>query len=200
MKLRLMLSIPGLVLTFGLAQAATTPERLARTWCASCHMADGNSISPLFPRLAGQQAPYLQQQLQMFRSRGRSDDAAHDYMWGVAGGLSDAQIAGVAAYFAAQKPAPNPAKGDAALIAAGEAIYRQGRESSSTPACLACHGERAEGSELAPRLAGQHAPYLFRQLQVFNSTQRPSAMAMQAIVKTLSDADLRALAAYLQSM
>ncbi|WP_199155071.1 c-type cytochrome [Chromobacterium sp. ASV23] len=190
----------GLLLLGSQALAEQTPEQLARAWCANCHMADGNSISPLFPRLAGQQAAYLQQQLQMFRAKSRSDDAAHDYMWGVAGGLSDEQIMGVAAYFAAQKPAPNPAKRDENLIAAGKLIYEQGKESSGTPACQACHGPRAEGTDQGPRLAGQHAPYLMKQLHVFESPQRPSAVAMQAIIKTLSADDLHALTAYLQSL
>ncbi|RBH41918.1 cytochrome c4, partial [Pseudomonas sp. MWU13-2860] len=87
----------------GAALAERGPETLARSWCANCHGADGNSVSPLFPRLAGQQAAYLQQQLKLFREQSRSDQAAHDYMWGVAGGLNDAEIAGVAAYFAAQQ-------------------------------------------------------------------------------------------------
>ncbi|WP_155419476.1 c-type cytochrome, partial [Chromobacterium subtsugae] len=60
------------------AQADRNPEALARTWCANCHGTDGNSISPLFPRIAGQQAAYLQQQLKLFREKSRSDQAAHD--------------------------------------------------------------------------------------------------------------------------
>ncbi|OWY37246.1 cytochrome c4 [Xenophilus sp. AP218F] len=180
------------------ALADRDPEALARQWCANCHGADGNSVSPLFPRIAGQQAGYLRQQLTMFRDQTRSDAAAHDYMWGVAGGLSDAEIAGVAAFFAGQAPMPNPAMSDPARIAAGQAIYQNGK-GDAVPACQACHGLKAEGTEQAPRLAGQHAAYLLKQLHVFNTSQRPSAVAMQAIIKSLDEEELRALAAYLQS-
>ncbi|MCW3478923.1 cytochrome c4 [Neisseriaceae bacterium JH1-16] len=181
------------------AHAANSPEDLALQWCANCHGVDGNSISPLFPRLAGQQTTYLVQQLQAFRARNRSDQAAHDYMWGVAGTLDDAAIKGVAAYFSAQRPLPNPAAVDSAEVSAGRLLYLNGSPATSTPACAVCHGSKAEGNENAPRLAGQHAAYVIKQLHVFQTSQRPSAMAMQGIVKTLSEADIHALAAYLQT-
>ncbi|UTH76646.1 c-type cytochrome [Chromobacterium sp. IIBBL 290-4] len=200
MKTLWMIGLFGALLLTSAAQADRDPETLARSWCANCHGADGNSVSPLFPRLAGQQAAYLQQQLKVFREQSRSDQAAHDYMWGVAGGLNDAEIAGVAAYFSTQKAKPNPAApGEAAKLAAGKAIFLQGK-GDSVPACFACHGAQAEGTEQAPRLAGQHAAYLLKQLHVFSTSQRPAAVAMQAIVHDLSEDDLNSLAAYLQSL
>ncbi len=180
--------------------AAGTPEDTARQWCANCHNADGNSVSPLFPRLAGQQAGYLTQQLQALKNRSRSDQSAHDYMWGIAATLDDAAIAGIADYFSRQKPLPNPAPVDSQLAARGNVLFHEGNEAKGTPACLACHGPSGEGSENGPRLAGQHAPYLAKQLHVFETTQRPSAVAMQAIVKTLDEKDIQSLAAYIQSL
>ncbi|WP_076098030.1 c-type cytochrome [Chromobacterium subtsugae] len=120
-------------------------------------------------------------------------------MWGVAGGLNDAEIAGVAAYFAGQKPKPNAAGGEAAKIAAGKEIFLHGK-GDAVPACFACHGNQAEGTEQAPRLAGQHAAYLLKQLHVFSTSQRPSAVAMQAIIHGLDEDDLNNLAVYLQSL
>ncbi|WP_080962645.1 c-type cytochrome [Chromobacterium subtsugae] len=200
MKTLWMIGWCGALLSAGAALADKDPESLARGWCANCHGADGNSVSPLFPRLAGQQAMYLQKQLQLFREQSRSDQAAHDYMWGVAGGLKDAEIAGVAGYFAAQTPKPNPAPPAAAAeLAAGKEIFLRGK-GDSVPACFACHGARGEGSEQAPRLAGQHAAYLIKQLRVFSTRQRPAAAAMQAIVHDLSEDDLHNLAIYLQSL
>ncbi|AUH49788.1 hypothetical protein CXB49_02525 [Chromobacterium sp. ATCC 53434] len=55
-------------------------------------------------------------------------------MWGVAGGLNDAEIAGVAAYFAGQKPKPNAAGGEAAKIAAGKEIFLHGKVMPYLPA------------------------------------------------------------------
>lgn len=180
--------------------AGDSPEKRAQQWCAACHTATGNSISPLFPRIAGQQQGYMVKQLKEFRSRNRSDEAAHDYMWGVARTLDDSAIDGVARYFAAQKPTPNPTRSDLSLVSAGKEIYTNGIPAKGVSACVACHGEKAQGSDIAPRLAGQHAAYLVKQMHVFETLQRPSAAVMQGIVKSLSDADVRALAAYAQSL
>lgn len=200
MRLAQTLLIAGLALAAGTVSAAGNPEDIARQWCANCHNADGNSISPLFPRLAGQQPAYLEQQLTAFRAKSRSDESAHDYMWGIAGTLDDTTIKGIAQYFAAQKPLPNPGSVDATLAVRGEQIYHHGNEAAGTPACEACHGKQGEGTEMAPRLAGQHAAYVDKQLHVFETSQRPSAVAMQAIIKTLREPDIRALAAYVQTL
>lgn len=182
------------------AIAAGSAEDLARQWCANCHTADGNSSSPLFPRLAGQQAGYIVQQLQALKNHSRSDESAHDYMWGIAATLDDKTIAGIAEYFSSQKPLPNTAAVEAGLASQGEGLFRNGNEAKGTPPCMACHGPNGEGSEVGPRLAGQHAAYVEKQLHVFASTQRPSAVEMQAIVKTLDDKDIHALAAYIQAL
>ena len=66
--------------------------------CAACHGADGNSTDPQYPRLAGQHASYLARALLDYRSGARKNPI----MAGFAGGLSDADIDDLAAYFAAQ--------------------------------------------------------------------------------------------------
>ena len=60
--------------------------------CESCHGRDGRSISPTFPRLAGQQKNYIVEQLKAFRDKTRADPHARTYMWGLAAGLSDPTI------------------------------------------------------------------------------------------------------------
>ncbi|BAK78472.1 cytochrome c, class I [Pseudogulbenkiania sp. NH8B] len=200
MRIAHILTVFGLSLLAAHAQAAGSPEDIARQWCANCHRADGNSVSPLFPRLAGQQPAYLEQQLRAFRANNRSDQSAHDYMWGVAGTLDDATISGLAAYFAAQKPQPDHAPVDRTLLSAGNELYHNGRPASGTTACAACHGAKAEGTEVAPRLANQHAAYIVKQLHVFETSQRPAATAMQSIIKTLSENDMQALGAYVQTL
>ena len=64
--------------------------------CSSCHGLDGRSISPTFPRLAGQQHDYIVAQLTAFRDHTRADPHAHTYMWGMAAKLTDSTIDGVA--------------------------------------------------------------------------------------------------------
>lgn len=70
--------------------------------CSSCHGIDGNSVSPTFPHLAGQQRDYLVAQLKAFRDHSRADAAARTYMWGMAADLTDADIDTLADYYSRQ--------------------------------------------------------------------------------------------------
>ena len=134
--------------------------------CSSCHGLDGRSISPTFPRLAGQQPEYLVAQLQAFRDHTRADPHAHTYMWGMAAKLSDQTIDGVAGYYASQTPASGT-PGDPALMAAGKKIAEDGIPARDVPPCLSCHGDKAGGAGTIPRLASQHTGYLEEQLSNF---------------------------------
>ncbi|HET8874970.1 MAG TPA: cytochrome c, partial [Casimicrobiaceae bacterium] len=77
---------------------------LAMQVCSNCHGIDGDSISPNFPRLAGQPSEYLAAQLKSFRAKDRRDPAGFEYMWGLSRKLTDPQIDAIAAYFHAQAP------------------------------------------------------------------------------------------------
>jgi cytochrome c553 len=77
-------------------------ERLAEQVCAACHGHEGNSISPLFPRLAGQLPQYIEAQLKSFRDRTRADPPAITYMWGMASQLDDETIKELASYYASR--------------------------------------------------------------------------------------------------
>ncbi|HVJ53294.1 MAG TPA: c-type cytochrome [Aliidongia sp.] len=163
--------------------------------CASCHGLDGRSISPTFPRLAGQQAVYLETQLKAFRDKTRADPHAHTYMWGMAAHLSDPLIQALAAYFAAEPPAPGtPA--DPTEMAAGRKIFEEGIPDREVPPCQTCHGEHAEGQDSFPRLAGQHRDYLAAQLENFASNARENEI-MHENSKHLSAGEIRDVTAYL---
>lgn len=162
--------------------------------CSSCHGMNGRSVSPTFPRLAGQQKDYLEVQLKAFRDHTRADPHAHTYMWGMAAKLTDDTIAGVAAYYAALPPAPGQA-GDAGEMATGEKIFREGIDARSVPACMGCHGEHAEGNASIPRLAGQHRAYVEEQLTNFASNARANEI-MHANSQGLTADEIRAVAAY----
>lgn len=66
--------------------------------CVGCHGADGNSMVPNFPKLAGQHASYLEKQLKDFRDGFRKDATMAPF----AKGLSDQEIKDLAAFYAAQ--------------------------------------------------------------------------------------------------
>jgi cytochrome c553 len=163
--------------------------------CSSCHGADGRSVSPTFPRLAGQQEAYIAVQLKAFRDHSRADPHAHTYMWGMAARLSDPTIDGLAAFYAKQPPAPGTPGGQAEM-AAGEKIFREGIAATEVPACMTCHGEKAEGNALFPRLAGQHRSYLERQLAAFASNARANEI-MHANSKNLTADQISQVAAFL---
>lgn len=176
------------------AQAA---QKVAASICSACHGPTGVSASPLFPNLAAQQEIYLAAQLHAFKAKTRGEADAHDYMWGMATLLDDTVIDGLAQYYAAQRPAPGM-PGDPQLIARGKLLYEQGDPAHNVVACATCHGEAAQGASIFPRLAGQHAAYVVRQLQVIQQKFRDSPI-MHGVIKELDPDGMRAVAEYVQS-
>jgi len=166
--------------------------------CSSCHGPEGRSISPTFPRLAGQQKDYLVAQLQAFRDKTRADPHAQTYMWGMAARLSDPTIDGTDAYYAAEPPVagqPNASP----ETAAGKKIFAEGIPSENVPACMSCHGEGAEGNGPIPRLAGQHQSYLARQLEAITSMARANEI-MHENSKDLTAEQISEVTAYLATL
>jgi cytochrome c553 len=166
--------------------------------CGTCHGVNGRSVSPTFPNLAGQQAPYLELQLKSFKDQSRADPDAQAYMWGMASQLSDATISALAGYFAAQAAAPGRG-GNSALIAQGKHLFEEGVPARQIPPCASCHGAHGEGMATFPRLAGQHAPYLLKQLLVIQSVLR-TAPVMHGVIKDLTKDQMQAIVAYLESI
>jgi cytochrome c553 len=168
--------------------------------CSKCHGATGVSISPLFPILAGQQTSYIDTELKLFRQRGRSDPLARAFMWGIARGLTDDQIEGVAQYFASQPPVRGTPSRNPALAEKGKLIYESGVPQRGVIACMTCHGANAEGdgNNAFPRLAGQHRDYLVTELQQFRGLLRENAV-MQGVAANITDDEIAAVADYLAS-
>ena len=172
-------------------------KKIASTVCVGCHGPRGVSTSPIFPRLAGQPEIYLVAQLKAFRGKARGEQDAHDYMWGMATLLEDSVIEDLARYYASQNPAPG-IPGDSKLIERGKVLFEQGDSQRAIVACASCHGEMAEGNGIFPRLAGQHAAYVTRQLNVIQKRFRDSPV-MHGAIKDLDADGIKAVAEYLQS-
>ena len=181
-----------------LANPRVRPEVTAVQVCSNCHGVDGNSVSPNFPRLAGQQPAYLVAQLENFRSHHRSDPEGFEYMWGISHSLTDDQIKGLAEYFAKQVPQANRPV-DPQLLVAGKEIFEKGVPAKETPPCKTCHGEKAQGMATFPRLAGQHQDYLMKQLQVFRETEGRPDTPMKQVTHLLNNEEMYAVASYLQA-
>ncbi len=182
-----------------LANPGINPAVTAAQVCSACHGADGNSSSPNFPRLAGQRAEYIEEQLKNFRAHQRIDPEGYEYMWGISRNLTDDQIAGLAAYFSKQTPQSNPA-GAKVVSDEGKAIFENGIPDKQVTACQACHGPKAEGLGAFPRLAGQHQDYMVKQLLVFRDTEGRPGTPMKQITHNLDRKEVNAVTLYVQSM
>lgn len=178
------------------ALARVHAQKIAITVCGTCHGPDGNSMNPKYPRLAGQNANYLAAQLKAFRAQTRGDPDAIGYMWGMASQLDDDTIQALAAYYAGQKAEPS-ASGDSASVSRGRQIFAQGVAAQGVPACSSCHGPDAHGLQDFPRLAGQHAQYVLKQLASFQSNMRNVAI-MHGVAQNLNLEDMDAVAAFLE--
>ena len=163
--------------------------------CSGCHGVDGNSASPVWPKLAGQTASYLESQLHAFKDGFRSDPS----MAPMVAGLSDSDIADLASYFASQSVTSGA--GDIAAEAAGRTLYRAGNVEQKVPACMSCHGPAGDGNGPAgwPALAGQHPAYLVKQLQNYKSGARSGGQGamMAGVASRLSEDDMNAVARYI---
>ena len=173
-------------------------ERLATQVCATCHGRDGDSISPLFPRLAGQPPGYVEVQLKSFRDRTRADPPAMAYMWGMASQLDDETIKDLASYYASQAARAIPTNQNAPLRL-GKEIYERGVADHGVPACKTCHGAAARGNATVPRLAGQHPEYLAKQLTFFKTKLRGNDPVMAAVCAELTTEQMQAVAVYASS-
>ena len=168
------------------------------TTCAACHAADGNSLAPTFPKLAGQQEKYLLKQLNDIKSGTRPVAQ----MAGQLDNLTDQNLADIAAYFASNSVVVGQA--DAALVEAGKALYRSGNPKTGVPACTACHGPTGKGlgSAAFPALSGQHADYTKAQLKSFQKGERANdpASIMRNIAFKMNDNEIEAVSSYIQGL
>lgn len=178
-------------------------QQLVTQVCAACHNADGNSVIPTNPVLAGQHPEYSLKQLMNFKAQpGKTAARPSPVMTAIAAGLSDEDMVNAAAYFNAQQPKPRAAR-DPELVKIGQTIYRGGVLDRGVAACAACHEPNGSGMPaLFPRLAGQHAQYTADQLKAFRSGQRandPNSM-MRIVASRLTDREIDGLAQYIQGL
>lgn len=166
--------------------------------CAACHGADGNSINPAWPKIAGQHTNYLSKQLHDFKDQKRNNVQ----MAPMVANLSDQDIEDLSAYFNSKKLKKGTANPD--LIEAGEKLYRAGNIESGVAACMACHSPNGSGNSGAgyPMLSGQHADYTATQLRAYRSGERENDAngIMRSVAKYLSDEEIEAVSAYIQGL
>lgn len=181
------------------AQDAAKAQSIAAQVCAACHAADGNSIGPANPKIAGQIPEYLHKQLADFKPQGGKKAARENaVMSGMVANLSEADMKNLAAYYSGQKLKP-AAAADKELAALGQKVWRGGNAQTGVPACAGCHGPTGSGIPAQyPRVAGQYAEYIATQLRSFKEGGRandPNGM-MRGVAARLSEREIRAVAEY----
>jgi cytochrome c553 len=210
--LQLALLLPALALAAPPGDPLPGREKADTERCLECHgaPAEGQGFSTgsdgKFARLGGQQYEYIVKQVKDFRSGKRK----HEFMQMMARTISDADLADIAAYFAAQPPmpaatAPAPATALAAAPQHGNAaqLYAHGDPARKLPACASCHGENGKGmAGVAPVIGGQGKAYLAQQLHDWRNGSRKNSAGdvMNQFSKPLSDAEIEALARYVSGM
>jgi len=176
----------------GMARA----EEIVQGKCFICHGVDGESSSPVFPRLAGQNSAYMARQLADYRSGKRRSST----MQPMVEDLDAADFAALGRYFETRKPVKHEID-DVELAQVGRFVFTRGNPYTGVAACASCHGDKGYGSPQLPRIAGQHAQYTENQLRAFNKRERTNDNAvMHAIASKLSELELKAVSAYLSGM
>jgi cytochrome c553 len=171
-------------------------EELVIGRCFLCHGGTGDSSSPLYPKLAGQNVEYLLKQLRNFKLRERDSND----MRKVVADMTEDDFQAVA-YFFSQQEASRGKSAYEEMRAAGEKIYQQGDPEKGLKPCRECHGDSGAGSTTLPKIAGQHTLYVETQLNLFEERKRTNDNAqMQDIAKRLSSDEMRAVAEYLRSL
>jgi cytochrome c553 len=200
-SLRVIASLLVFVSAHAFAEGDAAAGQAKSAVCAACHGADGNSMVPNWPKLAGQHEQYLVRQILLIQSGARMVPE----MMAIVPGLSAQDIADLAAYFSSQANAGGVA--DESKVALGEQIFRAGNAESGVPACMACHGPAGEGNPLAgyPALAGQQAVYTANILNRFRAGENwgeedAASQVMNGVAAELTDDEIDAVASYIQGL
>lgn len=200
--MRSVLVLMSLTLSFFAYAGDAEMGKAKSAMCVSCHGADGNSVNPIWPNLAGQHEEYIARQLSLFKSGERKATV----MGGMTAGLNEEDMKNLAAYFSMQKP--KAASADPEMVEVGKALYQGGDSKMKVPACMACHGITGEGNPLAgyPVLAGQHSTYTEQRLKDFRAGETVknaddvNGNIMASVAKYLSDEEIKAVSSYIQGL
>ena len=174
-------------------------QAIATQVCVACHSADGNSVAPANPKIAGQFPDYLHKQLVNFKPQaGKKAERENAVMAGMVANLSPDDMKNLAAFYGSQKLKPAAAK-DKALAAAGQKLWRGGNAATGVPACAGCHGPDGAGIPAQyPRIAGQYAEYIEAQLKLFQGGQRANDTngMMRGVAARMTEKEMKAVAEY----
>jgi cytochrome c553 len=182
---------------------AARGQPVAAAVCGACHGADGNSIIPMNPKLAGQHPEYLFKQMKEFKAvDGKPADRASAIMKGMIAAFDENQMRDFAAYFASNKQTP-AAETKADANPQGRKLYLAGDLEKGLPACAACHGPTGAGIPAQfPRIGGQFSEYTEAQLKAFRDGARANDVnkMMRTVALKMTDAEIKAVSSYIAGL
>lgn len=212
------IALSGVALGANAAGNAQNGEKLASN-CTACHGTAGNSTTPMFPKLSDLGEKYLFKQLRDIKNAGDNGDPKKTRrmipeMDGLLKMNSEQDLEDLAAYYAAQPMQLAGSKdikvqvNSGAMVDGlelGAKVYRAGNPETAVPACMGCHSPTGMGNAPAgyPRLSGQHAQYIEKQLKDFRAGYRKNdgeSMVMRQIAKNLTDAEIKAVANFVAGL
>jgi cytochrome c553 len=212
--LKLLLLVASLLSAGVFAQEADLEKgKEINLTCAGCHGADGQGGKRgEYPRIAGQRAAYLEDQLRSFRSRRRPNIPMVPYT--EERELPEEDIKAVSAYLASIKLSTKPPafKGDedalTRLLAMEKVMIIPRAEGSVDNGklhyqehCANCHAKDGMGRSDFPMLVGQYTNYLKRQMDAYRKKERPHDEDKPGgILDRFSEQDLQDMLAYLTSI
>ena len=169
--------------------------------CIGCHGIKGYQASfpeiHKVPMISGQSAGYIASALAAYKK----GDRRHPTMRGIAETLTDQDIADVAAYY--QASAKSEASG---RVSMPEGATGKVADLLKKGACVSCHGDNFSKpvDPSYPKIAGQHADYLFVALKAYKTEGNPQVgranAVMGGVAKQFSNAELKELATYLSGL
>jgi len=197
-------SVAGGAYAGGDAKAGAAKSEL----CQGCHGADGMTVNPECPNLAGQKPGYIFKQVIDFQKGLRNNDTM-SAMAALAGSVQD--LKDISAYYASQKTMEGSrymmgAPTDKKKIAAGKKIFLNGNPRTGLYGCVNCHGKNGKGksetNQIFPVIGGQTKEYLMKQLKDFRKGDRTNdpANMMMDIAKKMSDKEIDEVTEYLGSL
>jgi cytochrome c553 len=190
-----------LLLSVSFAVESTTSSKLSR--CVTCHTLSGNSIVPIWPKIAEQHFDYVIKQLMEFK-KGKEGDRFDPNMFAMLQGINENELIELAEHFSKQPLEKSKGSANSLRFENGKAIYLYGDANNKVTGCVGCHGIDGTGNKLAkfPILKWQHKDYLITQMKKFKSGERSNDFnsIMRDIANSMTDEQMIAVAEYISFM
>lgn len=168
--------------------------------CVTCHTMSGNSIVPIWPKIAEQHFDYVIKQLVEFK-KGKDGNRFDPNMFAMLQGVSENELVELAEHFAKQPLEKSKGVANSDKFELGKKIYFYGDSGNKVTGCVGCHGIDGNGNKLAkfPILKWQHKDYLVTQMKKFRSGERSNDFngIMRDISSCMTDDQMVAVAEYI---